>query len=876
MYIRRVGRAGLGGVFAVCALGIAWAVDPEGSESQGGTAVVGGDVILSLIHGDALEGTASEDPSGTGDFISGFSIGTTSCNIGDVDLDWVPDYHGSNQHPVIRQGMYRLLDNRLEQIGTSWVKHGFFALNEEQNCSATCTRPEQGGYTLYVGCSDPYSAGLNASRPELGPTWEINAHTGFSPIYDHFAPGTGQIANRLQVHNYDLNPQPNAGATYFVEGHYVHPDDAATPRANNNASYADASITKVGARYFLSVPGFTRISDSAIRAWKDEDPSVFETDAQVPNEGLFILAAKVTNPGTGIYTYEYALQNLNSDRSGGTFTVPLPEGVSLSNIEFHDVDYHDADGVGCEGRCVGGVNHGRFCCANTECTGGACSPLQRHINFDGTDWAVTLNVDSITWATAPYATVRGCGFSQVCSNKRCFGSNAACTGSGQSTCVEGETCEYVPCDTIGGPACPQGEACVLQYDCTVAADCPDRECSETRASCDLDADCVDETCVSNVCSQSGSACELDVDCPARGQTCESDVCRNPNANALRWSTMYNFRFDANVGPDGRCSVTNTLCRIAANCPDEICIGNVCTESGSACQQNADCPNRGQSCDVSKETSVAVGLFKPGFPSEIAIRTVGPRLALIDCNLNTVADNCDVDCNGVGCEPPCGESDDCDENGVPDECQNNCIVREPPPDYPDSCEILLGIAEDCNANTVPDDCEDDCDDDGIIDDCETIIDCDRDGVNDCQDDCPCTTPAGACLPPYAQIVDCCFSNGFIYNLWTWSQCVSFCVTDPFPELCGPVCDDPPVCPGTICPETDCREGCLVGDGDGDGDFDLKDASMIAGCFSGASGSPAFIAPSANCLLWFDFEEDGDVDLSDYLSFVGPFPGGYWGP
>ena len=63
----------------------------------------------------------------------------------------------------------------------------------------------------------------------------------------------------------------------------------------------------------------------------------------------------------------------------------------------------------------------------------------------------------------------------------------------------------------------------------------------------------------------------------------------------------------------------------------------------------------------------------------------------DCNRNGVPDECEADCNGNGAADSCdidlGFSRDCNVNGVPDEC-----------------EIAAGTSQDCNANGIPDDCE----------------------------------------------------------------------------------------------------------------------------------------------------------------------------
>ena len=62
-----------------------------------------------------------------------FAVGTDSCNNGDVPIDWfsLPE----TDHPVVPQNLYRMSggtdgSERFEQIGQSWVKHTFFALED--------------------------------------------------------------------------------------------------------------------------------------------------------------------------------------------------------------------------------------------------------------------------------------------------------------------------------------------------------------------------------------------------------------------------------------------------------------------------------------------------------------------------------------------------------------------------------------------------------------------------------------------------------------------------------------------------------------------------------------------------------------------------
>src|SRR5262249_4497232 len=196
---------------------------------------------------DVIVGELPEASSyGSGGGIFAFSIGTTSCNVGNQNLSWVST---TNQHPVIAQNLYRLKDDRFEQIGMSWVKHGFLALTQDI-CSCGCNG--QGGAVLGVGCSDPYSSPLNGHQGStgtggLGPRFQVNAHTGYFD-FPYFAQGLSgnAIYKRLQVHDSDLDPAQSGGGLYFVEGQYVTPDDAAAGNQNNNASHRRVTIMLLG------------------------------------------------------------------------------------------------------------------------------------------------------------------------------------------------------------------------------------------------------------------------------------------------------------------------------------------------------------------------------------------------------------------------------------------------------------------------------------------------------------------------------------------------------------------------------------------------------------------------------------------------------
>lgn len=289
-----------------------------------------------------------------------YSVGTESCNRGTEPVSWIST---TNQHPVIGQNLYRLADGRLEQLGMSWLKHGFLSVNGDA-CD-TCQHPPNGGAQLGVGCSDPYSAGLNGSQSRLGPRSEVDAFTGVY-TYPHGTPsGTSTLAGRLLVKTGDVEPIFNPGALYFVEGQYVTADDAQSGNANNNASHREVTI---GTGNVLVLADTTHEAVPAIYAWQEIDPTVTTLAVDVPSEGRFHVAYRTSDNGDGTWHYEYAIYNLNSHLSAGSFTVPTAAGAVITNIGFHDVDYHSGE------------------------------------PYDGTDWAATVAAASVTWATTPYST----------------------------------------------------------------------------------------------------------------------------------------------------------------------------------------------------------------------------------------------------------------------------------------------------------------------------------------------------------------------------------------------------------------------------------------------------------------------------------------
>ncbi len=331
---------------------IAVSTPPPACGTNTGPDVVVGGVI------DVLNVTASGG-------IDAVALGTDACNLGTALANWIQN---TPAHPVIRQNVYRYKvisgAGRLEHIGLSWLKNSFAAA--QSNTCCTC-QPGGDGSHLGVGCSDAYGAGLNGAQSNAEPNHLVNAHTG---VFTYPPPNpafSGQLARRCQMQTSELEATGGVGAArYFGECHYVTADDAAAGNQNNNASWREMTVTGSG-DFTLGLTGSTHREESAIRIWSAMESGVTINPVQVTGDGLVLVGSKATSLGGGQWHYEYAVQNMNSDRNVGSFSVPVPAGATVTNIGFHDVNYHSGDGNG-------------------------------YVTFSGTDWVGTLSGGAITWA----------------------------------------------------------------------------------------------------------------------------------------------------------------------------------------------------------------------------------------------------------------------------------------------------------------------------------------------------------------------------------------------------------------------------------------------------------------------------------------------
>jgi hypothetical protein len=291
--------------------------------------------------------------------IRAYTLGTSTCNIGNQNLLWTND--GT---PGVGFNAYRLHGGRMVQIGLSWVKTACCAA-AGSGCGLSCNG--QGGSVLGAGCLDVYSSGWNAIQSNMAPRAGLNAWSG--SVGGVTGTSGDAIFKRLQVAETSMNPATFPGALYFVEGVYVGSDDASNGNRNNNASYR--RVTSSGSpNYTFSLVDTTQQGIAAINAWRAHglglgmpDTSVVIGTLDVPNEGRFHYAYKPKDNGNGTWRYEYAVFNLSSDRSGGSFVVPIPANTIITNTGFSKPNYHSGE------------------------------------VYSNADWTVAVNSNDVTWAT---------------------------------------------------------------------------------------------------------------------------------------------------------------------------------------------------------------------------------------------------------------------------------------------------------------------------------------------------------------------------------------------------------------------------------------------------------------------------------------------
>ena len=282
-------------------------------------------------------------------------------NVGSADVPWFekfttepPDNFGDypapyerDQHPFLVWAMYRIVDDIPQQIGKSAVKHAFFTVNTSCSCAGGSILWSADNSPNGQACTDTYGVGNNNNERHLGVRSELPAFTGeWEQCGSMFAPGgtapgpcdqtvngltNDDFERRLVVAEENLETE---NADYFFEGWYLIRDDI-----NIFNTMAHKPLTPTFGTSW-TFPTGSQSQGPAIDSWVAPNTS---TDSEAhavrqTDHGHYSVAVKTTDLGGGQYRYVYAVMNYDFDPRFNRFSISLPEGIAISNIQYLDGD----------------------------------------------------------------------------------------------------------------------------------------------------------------------------------------------------------------------------------------------------------------------------------------------------------------------------------------------------------------------------------------------------------------------------------------------------------------------------------------------------------------------------------------------------------
>ena len=285
---------------------------------------------------------------------AGFMIGHSHCNRGTVNVPWVANSGGVmvDTYPKISFLLARESGGRMVQVsGQGHSKHSMVPFNFSTGPCMPCTTT--GGAFFFVGCSDTYGSGTNASQYNLGPNHEINPWLGtWNSLGSYFDAGDpvvagaaatdrvrsltssmvsafGSVKNRIVVREQELV----AGAQYYAQTQLVIVGEPVGNRGNNQCN-RPVNITGTGAGWSCTASGASAFG-SVLTRWTGAN---WDLAGNGVDDGRFLVASKITSPATGSWHYEYAVQNVDNSRAGATIRVPLDAAATITGVGFRDVD----------------------------------------------------------------------------------------------------------------------------------------------------------------------------------------------------------------------------------------------------------------------------------------------------------------------------------------------------------------------------------------------------------------------------------------------------------------------------------------------------------------------------------------------------------
>lgn len=309
--------------------------------------IPGTDVSLGLLGEISAVGREGAFPNG----LNGAAMSTTSCNVGSVDVPWFAPM--DEDHPFIAFMVTREDDSgRIYQISDrSHVKHGFFALADNQ-CNLGCNPPSQFGDFLGVGCSDTYGISTNADKFWLGPPEEIDPWLGewdaFCSFFDlGLTPGScnglrtfsqgqasslGPVGTRINLTDQDLLDS-GTNAEFAYQAYYVIRGEQESNRGNN-MGWRDMSANWTGNSWDIDGTS-SLVEGSILDSWNG---ATVTSATNGSNDGRVHAGVVVTTNRDGGWHYEYALHNRDNSRGIAEFRIPFCAAAMPTDFGFRDVD----------------------------------------------------------------------------------------------------------------------------------------------------------------------------------------------------------------------------------------------------------------------------------------------------------------------------------------------------------------------------------------------------------------------------------------------------------------------------------------------------------------------------------------------------------
>jgi hypothetical protein len=332
--------------------------DPVGCQNCDGPG--GNDGIASVAPNSTLRNNVNlgtQQPT-----ISGDPNGTSSA-LWTGNVAWHQMFSGQNppynndQHPFLIWNMYRVnADGSIDQIGRSGVKHAFLTINA--GCLDSCNEFD----SLGRGCGDTYGSGNNDSPGDMGPRSEIVPATGIwgrcGSIWDatctgnQHSNGNNSWTQRMQVHETQLDPAANPGATFMMESWYVAREDI---NIENSMGTVNGTPVYSSNQWHLNGQSGFKLGPAVNRWVSPTAPPTNSLNTAITNpEGHTRVAVKAIDNGNGTWRYIYAVENLDfsraivqppdhgddprvvSNKGFDSFSVPIPAGATVSATTFHN------------------------------------------------------------------------------------------------------------------------------------------------------------------------------------------------------------------------------------------------------------------------------------------------------------------------------------------------------------------------------------------------------------------------------------------------------------------------------------------------------------------------------------------------------------